>query len=79
MAKEIIVEFSGWVTMDPERVNFIYCGQNKLQNITGVEWLALTPEQRSEYVLESVSDCINDALDGAFDTIDVMEGDDDAD
>lgn len=69
--KTIIVEFSGWVRMDPADVKLVNIGSEQKCTITGTEWLLLDEEQRGDYILESVIDCQHDAVDGSYDDISV--------
>lgn len=79
MAK-IIVEFSGWVECDPEKVMFQYIGDEdgSRKLITGTEWLKLSQElYQTDYILENVIDAQYAAIDGSYEHIDVIVVDED--
>jgi len=75
MMKDIIVEFSGWVKISPEKAKFVYIGSNDMPDIDGFQWLALDEDKRCDYILESVIDVQRDCEDGHYDHIDVYEYD----
>jgi hypothetical protein len=79
MSKNIIVDFEGWIEVDPNEVKFQYIpliGEETKDEkvITGVEWQALSEDEQSDYILESVIDAQRDCLDGSYETIDVSLG-----
>ena len=73
--KDIIVEFSDWVKISPEKVKFVYIGSDDMPDIDGFQWLALDEDERCDYVLDSVIDVQRDCEDGDYDHIDVFEED----
>jgi hypothetical protein len=77
MAK-IIVEFSGWVECDSDKVMFQYIGPEQYGlmstggSITGTEWLKLSQDEQDDYILEDCIDAQKTALDGSYEHIDVI-------
>ena len=70
MSKDIIVEYSGWIRIEPQNIRFVYIGQNDMpQNIDGVEWQALSEDDRSDYIIEDVIAAMRDSDDGEWDNI----------
>jgi hypothetical protein len=74
MMKDIIVEFSGWVRMTPEKVSFVCIGSDK-PDINGEEWLALHKDARGDYIIEDVIAAQRDCDDGNYEHVDVFEDD----
>ena len=69
---DIIVEYSGWVRMNPKNIRFEYIGQDDMpQNIDGVQWQALSEDEQDDYILEDAIAAIRDADDGAWEDISV--------
>ena len=77
--RDIIVEFSGWVRLAPENAKFVNIStideKGDMPPIDGFQWLALSEEERGDYILESVIDAQRDAHDGDYVEIDVSEDD----
>lgn len=74
--RDIIVEFAGWVQIAPENVTFINIDKKGgMPPIDGFQWLALSEEERGDYILESVIDVQRDCRDGNYVQIDVFEDD----
>lgn len=71
---KISVSISAWTTIDSEDVNFRKCHVEPEEVITGTEWLCLSVEERSEYVLESVVDVLANS-EPVYEEIDVTAGD----
>lgn len=69
MDKKMILEYSGWVEIIPENINFIYIGEEEKQDITGLEYMKLSKEEKEDYIIESLSKAIDNGYDG--DTIDL--------
>ena len=70
MSKDIIVEYSGWIRIEPQNIRFEYIGQNDMpQNIDGVEWQALSEDDRSDYIIEDAIAAMRDAEDGEWDNL----------
>ena len=64
---DIIVEYSGWVRMNPKNIRFEYIGQDDMpQNIDGVQWQALSEDEQGDYILEDAIAAIRDADDGEW-------------
>jgi len=78
MAK-IIVEFSGWVECDSDKVMFQYIGEklNTPLNITGTEWLKLSQDEQDDYILEDCVHAQETAIDGSLEVLDVIVEDED--
>jgi hypothetical protein len=72
MAK-IIVEFSGWVECDSDKVIFQSLSEdNSRQLITGVEWLKLSQDEQDDYILEDCTEAQRTAVDGSLEYLDVI-------
>ena len=69
MAK-IIVEFSGWVECDSDKVKFLKLLTDDV--ITGTEWLKLSQDEQDDYMLEDCIEAQKTALDGSYEHIDVI-------
>ena len=69
MAK-IIVEFSGWVECDSDKVKFLKLLTDDV--ITGTEWLKLSQDDQDDYMLEDCIEAQRTALDGSYEHIDVI-------
>ncbi len=64
---DIVVEYSGWVRMNPKNIRFEYIGQDDMpQNIDGVQWQALSEDEQGDYILEDAVAAIRDADDGEW-------------
>ena len=64
---DIIVEYSGWIRIEPQNIRFEYIGQDDMpQNIDGVQWQALSKDEQSDYILEDAIAAIRDADDGEW-------------
>ena len=73
--KDIIVEFSGWVRITPENAKFVNISTIDMPPIDGFQWLALSEEERGNYILKSVIDAQQDADAGGYDRVRVFEDD----
>ena len=73
MAK-IIVEFSGWVECDSDKVKFQYISNDDDQCtvITGTEWLKLSEDDRDDYILEDCIEAQKTSVDGSYEHLDVI-------
>ena len=69
MAK-IIVEFSGWVECDSDKVMFVSLINDSV--ITGTEWLELSEDDRDDYIIEDYIEAQKTALDGGYEHLDVI-------
>ena len=74
MMRDIIVEFSGWVRMNPKKVSYVCIGSDK-PDINGEEWLELHEDARGDYIIEDVITAQRDCDDGNYEQIDVFEDD----
>lgn len=64
---DIIVEYSGWIRIEPQNIRFEYIGQDDMpQNIDGVQWQALSEDEQSDYILEDAIAAMRDADDGEW-------------
>ena len=64
---DIIVEYSGWIRIEPQNIRFEYIGQDDMpQNIDGVQWQALSEDEQGDYILEDAIAAIRDADDGEW-------------
>lgn len=73
----IAVEFSGWIVGEPEAYRFQAVKEGIKPMITGVEYCALSEEQRSSYILEDLAKQIDKSFDSHWEdiTIEVEEDD----
>jgi hypothetical protein len=75
---KIIVEFSGWVECDSDKVMFQYIGPEQYGlmstggSITGTEWLKLSEDDRDNYMIEDYIEAQRTALDGGYEHLDVI-------
>ena len=69
MAK-IIVEFSGWVECDSDKVKFVSLLTDDV--ITGTEWLKLSQDEQDDYILEDCIEAQKTALDGSLEHLDII-------
>lgn len=70
---KIIVEFSGWVECDIDKVIFQSLSEdNSRQLITGAEWLKLSQDEQDDYILEDCTEAQRTALDGSLEHLDVI-------
>ena len=74
MAEKIIVEFSGWVECDSDKVKFQYISHDddRCTVITGTEWLKLSEDDRDDYILEDCIEAQKTSVDGSYEHIDVI-------
>ena len=67
MSKDIIVEYSGWIRIEPQNIRFEYIGCRLMPtNIDGVQWQALSEDEQGDYILEDAVAAIRDADDGEW-------------
>ena len=73
---KIVVEFSGWVECDSNKVEFQYIGDDddveRCPVITGTEWLKLSQDEQDDYILEDCIEAQKTALDGSYEHLDVI-------
>jgi hypothetical protein len=67
---KIIVEFSGWVECDSDKVKFVSLLTDDV--ITGTEWLKLSQDEQDDYILEDYIEAQKTALDGSLEHLDVI-------
>jgi len=72
--KDIIVEFKGWISIEPKKLSFI-CIDSFETKINGEQWLALDKKDRSNYIIEDVIAAQRDCQDGDYEYVDVSEED----
>ena len=74
MSNRIIVEFSGWVECDSDKVMFQYISHDDDLStvITGTEWLKLSEDERDNYILEDCIEAQKTSVDGSYEHIDVI-------
>ena len=81
MAKDIIVEFSGWCRISPKHIKFTslteFGTDGLMKEIDGVEWTNLSKEQKTNYVLTDVTAVQRDCTDSDYDTINCFTEDED--
>jgi hypothetical protein len=70
--KYIVLEFSGWAKIEPERAMFVSLKNDNEDYIDGKAWLALDEDERSLYILEDAIQFQRDALDGEYTSLDVF-------
>jgi len=70
MSNRIVVEFSGWVECDSDKVKFLHLASRDV--ITGAEWLELSEDDRDDYILEDYIEAQRTALDGSLEDLDVI-------
>jgi len=75
---KIVVEFSGWVECDSDKVMFQSLSEdNSRQLITGTEWLRLSEDEQDDYILEDYTEAQRTALYGSLEHLDVIVVNDD--
>jgi len=67
---KIIVEFSGWIECDSDKVEFVSLLTDDV--ITGTEWLKLSQDEQDDYMLEDCIEAQRTALDGSYEHLDVI-------
>jgi len=70
MSKKIIVEFSGWIECDSDKVMFVDLLNDSV--ITGTEWLKLSLDDQDEYILEDCVEAQKTALEGSYEQMDII-------
>ena len=74
MAK-IIVDFSGWIECDSDKVKFLHLVSDRV--ITGTECSELPEDDRDDYIMEDFIEALRTALDGGYEHLDVIFKNDD--
>ena len=72
----IAVEFSGWIVGEPEDYSFQAIEEGVKPIINGVEYCALSEEERSRYIINNLAKQIDESLDNNWESI-VIEVEDD--
>lgn len=69
---KMVINFSGSVEIDPNKVTFIkyIYGKPGCHVIHGDEYITLSEEEKAQYVLESLSECLEDG-DCEYEVVDV--------
>ena len=65
--KTLKLQMSGWCELDVNRVMF--CHEDTGAEITGFDYCLLSEDEQSVYVLKSVADCLYNADEVEYDTI----------
>ena len=74
---KIVVEFSGYMHVDPNRTMFVrFDGGDGREFITGKQWLALDDEYKDEYAIFDMEHAMNDADEVGWNHCDTMVTDD---
>ena len=59
---KITIDFSGTLVMDPENIKFVNIQSDEEELvITGTQWMKLSKDEKSEYMIESLSHAIDDS------------------
>lgn len=71
------VNFSGSVQINANNITFQYIGtdESKKNYITGGEWNELTENEKSEYIIESMTNTIKECFDQSWTDIEVSVDD----
>jgi len=78
MPNRIIVEFSGWVECDSDKVKFLKLYPRVTDEvITGTEWLELSEDDRDNYIMHDYIEAQETALDGDYEHLAVIVQNDD--
>jgi hypothetical protein len=72
MSRVLLVEFSGWITVDAKNAKFVCIGSESEEFIDGEQWLDLTQEERSNYLI-CMQETEDLALDGCYEQLDIEE------
>jgi hypothetical protein len=72
MGRVLLVEFSGWITVDAKDAKFARIGSETEEYINGEQWLDLSVEDRSNYLI-CMQETENLALDGCYEQLDIQE------
>ena len=80
---DIVVEFSGWIVVDPDKTLFFKVGDlydkdsgkqdTRPETINGKQWLELDESERGDYILDNLIDAQRQATDGDYSMIDIEE------
>jgi hypothetical protein len=77
--REILIEFSGWCRLYPDKVKFQFIGDDATEayfeyhEIDGNQWLKLDEEIREFYILADAAQAVEDSDDLEWMTLDVIE------
>ena len=72
MGRVLLVEFSGWLTVDAKDAKFVCIGSEAEEYINGEQWLALSLKDRSNYLI-CMQETEQKALDGSYESLDIEE------
>jgi hypothetical protein len=62
MNTKITIDFSGTIIIDPEDIKFVSLQSDEEELvITGTQWMKLSKDEKSEYMIESLSHAIDDS------------------
>jgi len=70
--QKIIVEFSGWLEADLIKTKFQKTGGNGAAIINGHDYIALSEDERDDYILESLITALQECDDNDWEHIDIM-------
>ena len=70
MSNRIILEFSGWVKCDSDKVKFVSLLTDDV--ITGAEWLKLSQDEQDDYILEDCIEAQKTSVDCSLEHLDVI-------
>lgn len=68
--EKIVINVNCTIRMNPEDVEFQHFN-DKLKTINGKKWMKLTEKQKSNYVLKSVSSCLEISNDVDFQGVNI--------
>lgn len=68
----IVIDFTGWLRIKPENAQFQHMETEEV--ITGAQWLALSEDDRSNYVIEDIVAAMRDSDDLEWEDIEVTTG-----
>lgn len=60
---DIVLEYSGWCRINAKNARFVYIGndENQPENITGEDYIKLSKDEKSKYLIEDAVATIRDA------------------
>lgn len=72
IGRVLLVDFSGWLTVDAKDAKFVCIGSETEEYINGEQWLDLSIEDRSNYLI-CMQETEQKALDGSYEQLDIQE------
>lgn len=68
---DFVIEYSGWIKVNPQ-TKFQYIGKDDSKEpiINAVEYIKLSSNERSQYIIEDMAQAIKESYDGEFTSID---------